>query len=321
MAAIPYASVIESPFSKDMESPSQSFPATQPMTPAKTQVLKSMGLPSGLIDCLANAHAATARRYWIVDNSGSMSIQDGNRVLSNNKLVSCSRWQELGDTLRWQGQVASTLGAHTEFRMLNEWINHTNTLRQHHVVVGAPGGDDNDALNQLNAAIASTPAKGTPLCAALREVVSEIQALAPELRAAGKSVSVIIASDGEASDGDMNTVKATLAPLANLPCDVVIRLCTDEVHVVNYWNDIDNDLELDLDVLDDTAGEGVEVRELNPWIGYGEALHRVREFGAAPKVFDLIDEKKLAITESADFIRHVIGDGAVDLPDPQVSVP
>jgi hypothetical protein len=38
-------------------------------------------------------------------------------------------------------------------------------------------------------------------------------------------------------------------------------------------------------------------------------------------VFDLIDEKKLAITESADFIRHVIGDGTVELPDPQVSVP
>lgn len=39
-----------------------------------------------------------------------------------------------------------------------------------------------------------------------------------------------------------------------------------------------------MDVLDDTGGEGVEVRAMNPWIGYGEALHRVREFGCAPKV-------------------------------------
>lgn len=42
--------------------------------------------------------------------------------------------------------------------------------------------------------------------------------------------------------------------------------------------------QLELDVLDDTLGEGASVIQLNPWIGYGEALQRVREFGCAPKV-------------------------------------
>jgi hypothetical protein len=39
-------------------------------------------------------------------------------------------------------------------------------------------------------------------------------------------------------------VKATMARLAHLPCDVVVRMCTDQDNVVEYWNDIDNDLEV-----------------------------------------------------------------------------
>jgi hypothetical protein len=48
----------------------------------------------------------------------------------------------------------------------------------------------------------------------------------------------------KASDGDQKAVEAALAPLGALPCDVVVRLCTDQDNVVNYWNDIDNDLEV-----------------------------------------------------------------------------
>ena len=62
---------------------------------------------------------------------------------------------------------------------------------------------------------------------------------------------------------------------------------------MEYWNRVDDDLELELDVLDDVAGEGAEVHEHNPWLAYGEALQRTREWGVAPKVFDLLDERPL----------------------------
>ena len=66
-----------------------------------------------------------------------------------------------------------------------------------------------------------------------------------------KSLPSVIATDGESTDGDLADA---MKPLEDLPVWVVIRLCTDEDSVVEYWNNIDSQLELDMDVLDDLNG-------------------------------------------------------------------
>ena len=71
------------------------------------------------------------------------------------------------------------------------------------------------------------------------------------LRQQNKRVCVTIFTDGESSDGD---VTQALKLLENLPVWVVIRLCTDEENIVNYWNEVDNHLEIAMDVLDDLFG-------------------------------------------------------------------
>ena len=63
-----------------------------------------------------------------------------------------------------------------------------------------------DALNE-------SPAGPTPLCSHINSIVAEITSIADVLRKNGQKVSVIIASDGESSDG--NVAKA-LQPLTNV---------------------------------------------------------------------------------------------------------
>ena len=82
-----------------------------------------------------------------------------------------------------------------------------------------------------------------------------------------KSLLSVIATDGESTDGNLADA---MKPLEELPVWVVIRLCTDEDSVVEYWNNIDSQLELDMDVLDDLNGrvDGWMYRWIDVWI-YG----------------------------------------------------
>ena len=100
----------------------------------------------------------------------------------------------------------------------------------------------------MNAAFEDSPRGGTPLCKHIVEVVNQILPIAGTLRSKGQRAVVVIATDGESSDGD---ITACLRPLERLPVYLVIRLCTDDPKIVDYWNTIYASLELDMDVLDE----------------------------------------------------------------------
>lgn len=280
--------------------------------------------PRGLQMALLKNLTKVPVRFFVCDDSGSMSANDGQKIVpvddssttgannrqgtavspappastsnSNNetfyRFVNCTRWNELVLALEFHAGLAHACGAPSEFRMLNSCMP---------VVIGDRIRDP-EGLNynyfMKDVLYAVTPIGKTPLCRHLGEIIEKIKMLAPTLRANGQKAAVIIATDGESSDGDL--IEA-MKPLQDLPVWVVVRLCTDNIRVVKYWNDIDESLELDMDVLDDIFGEAKEIKSVNPWFTYAEPIHRLREFGIIIKEIDLLDERKLSLDQIRNF--------------------
>jgi hypothetical protein len=142
----------------------------------------------------------------------------------------------------------------------------------------------------------------TPLCYHIREVGVAIANAAPMLKQNGHKAVIVIFTDGEASDGNMIDA---MRPLKDLPVHIVVRVCTDDDKIVEYWNNIDEELELAMDILDDFEGEAREIHEHNPWLVYGQPLNYLREWGITLKEFDLLDESKLSSEQMRSIISYL----------------
>ncbi len=86
--------------------------------------LREKGFSTGLARELASNKLAFAYRIWVVDNSGSMALEDGHRITPSldGQMTQqrVSRWDELRDTVLYHSELAGVLGSHTVFRLLNE---------------------------------------------------------------------------------------------------------------------------------------------------------------------------------------------------------
>jgi len=192
----------------------------------------------------------------------------------------------MNEALRFHIGLAHSAKAPTEFRFLNG---------PKPVMIGQGDDINNDTVrDKLLDYLEGSPNGGTPLCRHIREVTEKILLLTPELRRDGRKAVIVIFTDGRADDGSL--VDA-MKPLKQLPVTVVIRLCTDENNVIDYWNNIDAELEINMDVLDDFESEAKECYVHNKWLTYGMPIQRIREFGVHMKEFDLLDEMKLNVDQ------------------------
>lgn len=242
-------------------------------------------------------------RYWVVDNSGSMLLLDGSIIdYKNGENIhrKVSRFDELCDTIKTQAKIAAKLHAKTVFYPLNKPYNFN--MDKIEVV-------DEIGLFQLNQFCDTTYPNGlTPLCATLTKIIEDIRSKSDDLRLSNKKVIVVIATDGESSDGNIAVI---LNQLKSLPCEsVIIRLCTDDNYIKDYWNSVDKELELDLDVIDDLYGEAAQIHKVNPWLTYTSNIQTCREWGTCIKLFDLLDERTFSISEIYFFSGIILGSSA-----------
>ena len=163
------------------------------------------------------------------------------------------------------------------------------------------------------------PRGNTPLAKHIRAVQKGVSSMVSSRQLhAGQKVVIVIATDGMPTDCTKDQFVNCLRELEGLPVWVVIRLCTDDDNIVSYYNDLDTQLELSIEVLDDYVGEAKEVYDMNPCLNYTLAIHRLREFGYHDRVFDLLDEKLLSKSEMKDFCTLLFGNDGVSIPEPSL---
>lgn len=129
-------------------------------------------------------------RIFICDDSGSMVTSDGKRLHGEGpttKALTCTRWAELSESLRFHLKLAQEGMLPSEFRLLNGAAP---------VLVGVSSSIDSEAqslsqgtvsnLTRLLAAFEESPSGQTPLCWHIRDVIKHIEPIASKLRLAGQ---------------------------------------------------------------------------------------------------------------------------------------
>ena len=316
---------------KKRAAPTSSIP-TNLSTPSRAELSESQidqlmqqGFTRGLAESMGKNNQAFPYRIWIVDNSGSMRKPDGHRIVDtidkNVKIVPGTRWEEICETVNYHIKAADLLQAPTCFRLLN---NPGSRVGPQNFVVAQDDYASLPAHEAIRVMRQTSPGGGTPLTSHIYDIHAQVQGMAPELIKTGSRCVVVIATDGlptdELAHGDryqQQLFVEALRSLEGLPVWLVIRLCTDDDDVVDFYNSLDEQLELSVDVLDDVCAESLEVHEHNKWLNYGLPLHRCREMGYYHRVFDIIDERRLTKSELRDYLQILLGD-LDGIPDPSI---
>ena len=274
-----------------------------------------------------------------------MSAGDGNLLGKDaagaSKIVSGTRWQEISADIAIVAEMSHDIGARTEFLPLNGAIR----------PLTIQGTNEGDVAKVTKGLATLEPRAGytTPLAAATARIYLSILPKVQTLMKNQQQACVVIATDGKPTDSGF---QEALKQLQTLPVWVVIRLCTDDEEVVDYYNGLDSKLEAPLEVLDDLRGEAREVCTLNRWLTYGQPLHiarvkhpipttpppppsftlfdphlrsvltdglvKLQQFGMRNRVFDDIDERPLTPGQVKKFCELLLG--GTPLPEPEVDL-
>lgn len=253
-----------------------------------------LGVPPMLASQLEKEDSSIATRIYVLDNSASMNAGDGHLFddpggPKGSTSWRATRWEEVcGMALKHAAWNAS-LGVSCEFNILNHIAGFP--------VYVDPNGNVEHKLQTLRTQLQQIyPCGGTPLTECIQSICNRWRGLS--LRP-GQRIFVIIVTDGE-PNGPASYFSSALKQFSrDLPVNFVVRLCTDDDHIGNFYRKLDARDELSLDVVDDILNESKDVYLKNPWLCYSFVLHTVREAGTLLKHFDWIDERQLLPYEAS----------------------
>eukprot|EP00929_Paragymnodinium_shiwhaense_P119070 TRINITY_DN90958_c0_g1_i2.p1 TRINITY_DN90958_c0_g1~~TRINITY_DN90958_c0_g1_i2.p1 ORF type:complete len:387 (+),score=62.22 TRINITY_DN90958_c0_g1_i2:88-1248(+) len=265
---------------------------------------------------LEQDYQSVTKRFFILDNSGSTAKPDGHVLVNSGEKTTSldsSRWEEIRSMAVEQAEWCLQTGVETEFIILNSPSPQDPQEGRDFFTVDPRCKHVHAQIQTLQRALKGIQPHGpTPLAATLAELRSRLARQVAD----GRLVMVSIVTDGLPTifDGihcyeDKKQFVSELRALAagQLRVFIVIRLATDEDRVVDFYNQLDEELELPLDILDDIAGEAKEVYAAgNGWFAYSPLVHRIREAGSVDKLFDLLDERAFLPLEIMTFLESLL---------------
>ena len=191
------------------------------------QLVQTHQWPMGFANVIVKSKDFVAMRFVIVDNSRSMLNEDGKKVIEDEdegdyRVRDCSRWEEVTAAVKAIAAIADAAETPTEIRLLN---------KSQPITVGQRR-DGGESLQKAMELLETQPSGQTPICKQVQGVIDTVQSMAVRLRSMNKVALLIIITDGESSDGN---VVEMLKPYEDLPLKIIIRMCTNERDVSDYW--------------------------------------------------------------------------------------
>jgi len=259
---------------------------------------------------------------WICDNSTSMNASDGRRLVSTKsqddvRVEPCTRWEELKETIVYHAQLAALLDAPTKFIMLNSNDNGNVHPYPQEMSIAERGAewieDDMEYFTENFSRV--HPQGATPLTEHLRRIYQSLQHHTTTTTTT--NIVLVLATDGRPTDTHGYTSPSVDRDFENALRQVqslawiVVRLCTNDDSILKYYQRLDEQMELSLEVLDDYTDEAKEVQTHNPWLTYSLCLHRCREMGmschATFRFLDWLDERALTRDEISKVLCGTFG--------------
>jgi hypothetical protein len=158
------------------------------------------------------------------------------------------------------------------------------------------------------------PCYTTPLAGHMFALYDQVSALCSSLLP-GQRVAIIIASDGVPSNPQ--SFLDAMQALQTLPVYLIVRLCTNDEASMHFWNTLDLDLGIPVEILDDFEEENRIAYAMNPWCNYCVGVQRAREWGFRSKLFEKLRERPLTHSELHDYCALIFGVKKDALADPK----
>lgn len=265
-------------------------------------------------------------KFVIHDNSGSMRTQDASLLYfhSDGKIESknyCYRYQEANQRTNFIVQQTIEENGEVTIYLLNP-ISEDDKYIDGEDYVTINKQNYNKKKHILEKILNPSNIYGmTPLAKVTRKIKNEI------INNKNKKIkhTIIFNTDGEPNNGwhsnEKHQFEIELKQLiSKVPCELIFNIITDEEKVVEYYNDLDINLNKGMeeitpivDILDDFKSESIEVHRVNPWLTYSIDIHKKRISGGNHITFDMIDEGTMDMFYTNIFIKIILDRN--DIPD------